>query len=113
MSGQYTDLTDTQKAALSNTTLLVIEALLSARKTLTLMQAAALDATVSSSSAISALASGAVLPNPSALAGSGPVTIDQLNQMLTNFNGLCASWNTPSIQQLHAQFVGAANINGR
>jgi hypothetical protein len=113
MSGQYSDLTQAQQEAISNTSLLVVEALLSARKTLTLMQTAVLDSTVSSAAAIAALSSGTTIPNPSSLAGSGQISVDQLNQMLANFSGLLSAWNTTSVQQLHAQFIGAANINGR
>ena len=112
MSGQYTDLTPQQKAAIDNTNFLVVKALISSRATLFQMQVAVLDSQVSSNGAIAALAPGASLPNEFGIKGATPVTIDQLNQMLVNFQNLLTTWNTPAAQQLHSEFVGATNLFG-
>jgi len=81
--------------------------------TLTLMQRASVDYSALTQPIYATLDSGTAIPTNTGLAGSVPVTVDQINTMVGNFNSLLSVWNTQAVQQLHAAFVGAANLNGQ
>ena len=110
---KFDELSTEQKAVLQNTDLLCRKALLSARVTLTLMQAADTEYSAISKAIMDTLDTGEVIPKATSLDGAVSLPHEAHVELLAAFKSLLAAWTSAETNAKHAKFVGAVNLAGR
>lgn len=109
----FTDLTAFQQIQIMTLDAsLVRPALVAARKALAGMQMAVDQYNATGSAVLATLQQTDTINYTGGLNGAVPVTVAQLEAMITAFSQLLAAWNTDAVRQQHAVFVGGANLNG-
>lgn len=114
MTAVFPTMTQQEQALLLNHDSLFRKAVLLARAALDAMEVADLDYDVITSPLYARLEAGEAVPTQTNLAGAVPVAKENVAAVIAQFKGLVLAWNDPtSVLPLHAEIVGAVNLNGQ
>jgi hypothetical protein len=102
-----------EQTAVLNTDKLARTALIKARSAIAAMRIALLDAAATSNPILQQLDNTEVIPTECCLNGAADVPATALLSLLATYQSLLTVWDTDNARLLHANLVGAVNIDGR